>query len=431
MEISQIPQSRRRIFGLIAFGLAFLVAGMLVEGIFTVLERIGQSGSFREGDGGRWARDSRWGWKATPGTFRKVTPEFDVTGNINRLFMNDYPFDADADRSKIRVMVLGDSHTFATGASMEDTWPKVLERGLNLKYGAGSFRIYNASTIGYSLHQYLLRLIDQGELLRPHYVVVGLTYVSDLYDLLPPDHGGWLFDDGAARDYFDLDDSGELVEKHWDPSTRDGEVDSDRKPPSIARRIRGFGSHFATFRYLLRSKLFLFIGTHIRIGEESLWPNMEVVLEREVSPRHEYQWRLARALLLRIRDESRRLGAELIVVGIPYLPQVYDEVWEATFGGNPAYSRVAAIERVTAWCASNGITYVDTLDGYRESTKRLGRWLHHRKDAHPTAEGHQVIAETVLDAGIIQPPFPSIPATTITLSVMANAHRIASAHDET
>ena len=82
------------------------------------------------------------------------------------------------------------------------------------------------------------------------------------------------------------------------------------------------------------------IGSKVSIGGQSLWPNMEVVLEKEINEKHQYQWDLALAMLMKISDETKRQNAKLIVVGIPYLAPVYDDIWESTFGGSDKYDRI-------------------------------------------------------------------------------------------
>jgi lysophospholipase L1-like esterase len=338
----------------------------------------------------------------SPGDFELGTAEFRVTGSINAQWMNDAPLSAnndDGDAAATRVLALGDSHTYAVGVSTVETWPKVLERDLAAAFPGRAFRTYNTGTPGYNLHQYLLRLIDQGPALRPQYVVVGFSYATDLYDLLPPDRGGWIYGTMTSpRDYFDLDDRGALVEKHWVPPAGGSAQNTARS--SEVRRLLG---RLATFRHLRRSRLALYLGSHLGTGSQSLWPNMEVVVEREIAPEHRYQWQLAEALLLRMKQESDRLGAKLVVVGIPYLPQVYDEVWNATFGGDPRYDRAAAEGRLSSFCAEHGIAYVGTLDALRKKTAEVGHWLHYRKDAHPTPEGQAVIAQAIAESGAIQP----------------------------
>lgn len=401
---------RRCLVFLLQAGVISLITALLVEGGFRILEKSASSKSYYEGKGGLWMDDPRWGWKPTPGPFKMGTAEFEVTGDVNDMFMNELAVDAVADAGKTRVMVLGDSHTFATGVSREQTWPSVLEQRLNAGT-PGRFVVYNAATTGYNLHQHLLRLKDQGPVLKPHYVVLGLSYATDLYDLLPPDHGGWIYGEDKARDYFDLDANGALAERHWDKPHVTGKAGQEATGTSSSapQMIRRFLDNFATFRHLRRSKLALAIGSRLRIGGQSLWPNMEIVVEKEVSEKSRYQWRLFEALLVGIQKECQAQGAKLIIVGIPYLPQVYDDLWDSTFGGDPRFSRTAAIERVSTFCHEHDIAYVDTLGAFQGRAKELGRWLHYPNDAHPTPEGQVVIAETVFGANLLRMPQQSRP----------------------
>ena len=385
-------------FSLCALTISLVIGGVLSEVVFGALE----AEPSHEGHGGRMVPDERWGWKPSVGSFRERTAEFEVAGHINSLYMNDAPYDPSADVFCTRVLVLGDSHTYAAGVSMEDTWAIRLEEKLNTSVLSPQFCVYNAAFIGYNLHQYLLRLIDQGPIVKPQYVVVGLSYATDLYDLLPPDRGGWFNGGDQARDYFDFDQSGQLIERHWSTPANNSAEPSERHSVSAVVTIRSLLERSATFRYLRRSKLALFLGSHITVGGQSLWPNIDVVVEREVSPRHQYNWQLFEALLLRIKEESQRQTAKLILVDIPYLPQVYDEIWGATFAGKPNASRTAAIERVHAWCEDNVVICIDTLDALREKHRELGRWVHWRKDAHPTPEGQDAIAQVIFDAALIQ-----------------------------
>lgn len=395
------PRRRRWTFRLLALSLSLLLAFGLTEAFFRVLEWQARRQYAYEGRGGQWLPDARWGWRPSPGPFRETTSEFSVVGNISDLFMNDRPI-LPADSKRTRILALGDSHTYAVGASWNETWPFQLEEMLNNSKPAESperFRVYNAGCIGYSLHQYLHRLIDQGPLVKPHYVIVGVSFATDLFDLLPPDHGGWAYGEGLERDYFDFDAQGTLVSKHWKPTA----AGATASAASQAAGLRQFLGNFATFRYLRRSKLALWVGSKVRIGGQSLWPNMEVVVEKVISPEHEYAWKLAYALLLRMRDEAKKQGAELIVLGIPYLPQVYDDVWQVTFASNPNYDRDAGPKRLAAWCMQNQIRYVESCDLLRERSKAAGRWLHYALDAHPTPEGQKVLAETLYTSHAFKP----------------------------
>jgi lysophospholipase L1-like esterase len=389
---------------LFAVSVGLLFGAIATEGVFRILEARDNRHKGDEGNGCGIVPDDRWGWRLKPGTCLQRDPEFEATLTNNQLFMNDEPFVPGADSAKTRILTLGDSHTQALGVSTMKTWPKVLQRDLNRRFGDSTFRVYNTGTVGYNLHQYLLRLIDQGPVVKPNYVVVGFGFPSDLYDLLPPSHGGWHFFSPLPRTYFDFDSSGKLVEKHWAPSPSDANPASQpagSRP--AAARVRDVLRHFATFRYLRRSNLALAIGARVRLGGESLWPNMEVVLEKDVSPENVYNWRLTEALLDRINEETRKLGAKLVVMGIPYLPQVYDETWRATFGNNPRYAKDAGPKRLRAWLETKEIPYVETVDSLRAHVEQTHRWVHFRKDAHPTAEGHEIMAAMLAKSGLLAP----------------------------
>jgi len=315
--------------------------------------------------------------------------------------MNDREENLEEDAQKTRVMVLGDSHTFATGISTTQTWAKQLERQLNAAAGREAFRTFNAGTTGYSLHQYLSRLRDDGPRLKPHYVVVGLSFATDFYDLLPPGRGGWIYGGDRERDYYELNAEGRLVTQHWVPARQEAAHAYSQKQ-SFAMTLRGLLERSATFRQLRRSRLMLMLGSRIRVGGQSLWPNMEIIMEKEIAPAHEYQHRLFKALLRGLKEEADQQGAKLVIAGIPYLPQIYDELRKATFPGEK-YDAEACTRRVTGYCSELGIGYVDVQTPMRVKHKQSGRWLHFPKDAHPTVEGHRVIAEAIIASRLVQP----------------------------
>ena len=246
MLLPQLSKRRKLIFTLIALCLGLCTAVVVTEVIFRVLESVERSKyniSSTTSTGLSYLLvDSRWGWKLRRGTFRHRRPEYDVTGHVNELFMNDEPYNPTADASQTRVLVLGDSHTMALGVSMKQAWVKVLQRRLNTIHYPHQFRLYNAAVTSYNLHQSLLRLIDQGPVVKPHYVIVGLSYATDLFDLLPPKYRRWANKEKLACDYFDFDKSGQLIEYHWPPQQQ---VHSQGRHPADSLRV--FLRNFAIF----------------------------------------------------------------------------------------------------------------------------------------------------------------------------------------
>src|SRR5262249_55238513 len=71
--------------------------------------------------------DPDLGWLPKPGEYRSTNPEYSASVSINSLNMNDREVTQSDVQNETRILVLGDSHTFASGASTYESWPKRLE----------------------------------------------------------------------------------------------------------------------------------------------------------------------------------------------------------------------------------------------------------------------------------------------------------------
>jgi hypothetical protein len=291
-----------------------------------------------------------------PGRSEVVTGEFRAVHDVNALGMNDTEVTAAQLAAKERVLVLGDSHTFAVGVSQGETWPARLERTL---FGGDPARgtVWSAAVKGYGLGQYLQRFRQLRTTLRPTRVVVGFSMATDLYDLVPPGRGGFVYGGDQGRVYFDLDAQGALVERRELVGRRATAAVAPAVDPGL--RLRLWLSDFALYRTAKQSNLALFLGTRVRPEGQSLWPGMDTALKIELSDEDRYRWTLAERILERLQREAAQIGAPLVVVDIPYLPQVYDEVWAASFGGlGPRYDRTIGNVRLAALCARIGAVLV-------------------------------------------------------------------------
>src|SRR5262249_39779087 len=128
---------------------------------------------------------------------------------------------------------------------------------------------------------------------------------------------------------------------------------------------------------------------------------------RDLSERERFQWALAEAILRQLAAEVRADGASLTIVLIPYLPEVYDDVWNATFGRSQEYDRSAGSRRLREVAGRIGAGYIDTTPALAEAARRSPVWLHHHIDKHPTVEGQRVIARAVA-AQLPPPPSASL-----------------------
>jgi lysophospholipase L1-like esterase len=372
--------------GLILLG---IVSGLVLGELAARLVEVRSPGNHR-----LHAKHPVLGWIPAPGEATWRGSEYAVTYHINALGMNDAPVDGTGGRARLRVMAVGDSNTFGQGVQTREAWPKVLE-GLLFDGDVEAGRVYNLGVIGYNLGQYLLRMREFQGTLRPHLILVGFSMHNDLYDLIPPRLGGFAFGQHLGRAYFDLDAGGNLVEIR-DLVGKNLGADGTRQR-ALSPQIRGFlARHFALYRRYRTSKLAMWAAARFRVGGQLLWSGVETAVKKRLDSDDQYRWRLAEKLIEAIRSEAEAMGAKVVLVNIPYLPQAYDDVWETTFGRFPeVYDRWIGGAILAEVCRRAGVHYIDATQRFVEEARRTGRWLHYREDWHPTAEGHKLIAEVV------------------------------------
>ena len=315
----------------------------------------------------------------------------------NDLGLYDFPAPDNVHGHLVSILALGDSHTAATGVSTGDTWPKILQRDLD-KAGLANWT-YNAAVHGYSLDQYLVRFRKLAPIVKPRIVVIGFSMATDFYDLGITPQGTFVYGSDIGRIYFSLDDQGNLVE-HRDL------VGTTLPPvggiiPSLTtfslQNLRGWLNHLALYRIVKRSSFAMQLAMHLRTDNESLWPGLDTGLKIELTGDDRRRVDLAGKVIGRIADEARQIGAIPLLVHIPYLAQVYDSVWENSFGSVRGYDRDLPGKRLKAFAEQYGMLYADVDPTMRNYVKmHNGAWVHFPIDSHPNVTGQRLIAETIL-----------------------------------
>lgn len=398
--VPELTPRKKRLFTLIMVAglVLFFIAGLAVA---ELVARAAEPAPMRN----LKVADARLGWKPAVGERRHATREFDVPVSVNALHMNDREWTAADLRRPSRVLALGDSHTFAIGVSPQEAWPKRLEA---LLYGDRPSQgvVMNAGVAGYSLGQYLERYRALRQVIKPTTVVVGFSTATDLYDLIPPERGGFVYGEDAERVFFDIGKDGRLWERKHVPAAG--------APKAVSANPRTLlQKHSALYRRLKRSRLAMTAATYIRPGGKSLWPGSDTALKIDLDAEDAYRWRLAELIIARLAEEAKADGAQVALVQIPYIAQLYDEVWSASFGMRPTvYDRDIASRRLAELCARRGVVFIDTTPAFTQAARRRGHWLHWPIDAHPTPEGQQLIGEVVAEglreAGLAPPPSGAI-----------------------
>ncbi len=384
-------------FSLVLFGL--LIGFGIVE---LVARRIVANQNIREiGSGGYYKQDDTLGYVMKPGPREMIGPEFHTFDSVNADFMNDEPVEASVNKSKIKILALGDSHTYAVGVSRNETWPNVLEKMLFANVEQGS--VYNAGAVGYSLGQYLLTYRRLKNKINPGLIIVGFSMATDLYDLIPPRLGGFIYGSGFNRLYFDLDNNGNLVEKHEligkkiTDTTIAVTSSASKKDYSIGL-FSWLKNNSRTVQLLKRSKFAIWVATHLNPTGQPLWPGMETAVKAKFDSTSvdAYRWKLATRLIEQLAKETKADNVKLILVNIPYVAVVYDDIWQSSFGSlGDKYDRFNCSKRLASVCEKNNIQFIDLTNPFIGSVRKNKKWLHHPLDAHPTKEGQLLIANEI------------------------------------
>ena len=371
---------------------SLLISFFIAEGISRLIE----PKTVIKVDSG-WKKDDLLGWIPLKGKIIEKTPEYVAVYEINSLGMNDREPEKGFNPG-LRIMALGDSHTFAAGVSQKESWPNILEDILfngDLKRGT----VYNCAVSGYSLGQYLLRFRQLRDLLRPKIIIIGFSMATDLYDLIPPRLGGFVYGGDIGRAYFDLDQEGKLIEiKKLCGLSGKQLLKEIPNRYSLSFRIKRLLGKLALYRIFRRSKLAMWVAIHVRPGMQSLWPGLDSGLRKNLNEIDSYRWKLAEEIIKKIAQEAEVKNTKVILINIPYLAQVYDDIWESSYGMKPQeYDRYIAGRRLEKICERAGIYYIDITKEFVKEAKSRKAFLHYRYDGHPNAEGHKIIAKMLFD----------------------------------
>lgn len=285
-------------------------------------------------------------------------------------------------RGTYRVVVLGDSFTFASGGvPYDDLWHVQLERLLEERRGAPvEVLSLGVRSVGPDFYRRMWEL--EGSRLGADLVVVGFFVGNDFADVKPPveDLGG--VDRLALRSYV------VRLARNWvrDRGAAAAAAESPETEAREAHLAGGLRVPDATLRYdpdepSLSEKAFL--GTH-------------AIRFRIFSDPHRLDECLARVEphLLALRDGTAAAGADLVVMLIPSETQVEPELEALVarhLGLAPGSCDMERPNRALAErCDAAGIVTLDLLPAFREAA-RAGK-LYRARDTHWNVEGNALAA---------------------------------------
>jgi hypothetical protein len=289
---------------------------------------------------------------------------------------------------RVEIVALGDSFTEGMGVAPEQAWPALLTR-------AGR-PTYNLGVQGYAPTQLAGALRAYGLALSPRTVIVGWCSGSFLRQ------EAFLDEDAARRNRRFAGGIQTFVEREIRQQRRFvTSVLFQLAYEAVASAVTALKDLFRETRGpapaapLVVAEAFRpWAG---RIGAVPGW-SLEMKWIEGGAP----VWRSALGALASIRDQARSIGADVLLVYLPGLGEMYFE--KAT--GRPLPERylekieAAALER---FCRQNGLGFVNLSERVRSHVASLSAgsspsdYPYLTRDAHLSARGHELVAGEILE----------------------------------
>jgi lysophospholipase L1-like esterase len=308
-----------------------------------------------------------FGRRNRPGQGWKRTSEFTSWIQINSRGLRGSEIAYEKPAGELRVLVLGDSFTFAEQVNQHETFSSLLEQRLNADGRPGTVRVLNAGSNGWATANELVFLAEEGVKYQPDLVVLALYLDNDV-----PDN-----------------------------YRRVAEV-RDAERADLA--LRGADAFDGPRRILRRSMLYTVLETGVfaklpwgaadASSDAALRPGPRTAAEAAEA------WEITARLLRRMRDITEDQGAEFVVMVVPSLSEVAAGPRVREPGADPGDDEVddePGFEDRHASLAEIadrlGLRRLDLLSAFLDRTARSEERLYYRANAHWTAAGHALAAE--------------------------------------
>src|SRR5215831_9997101 len=157
--------------------------------------------------------DPTLGWRLRPGSYT-VKPSYTFTHHevsINEYGLRNRPVSARAASDTKRIVILGDSFTFASAVPNENTFPVILETILS---GGGHYEVINAGVRGYGTAQEMLFMKELTGKKVVGDVYVLMIFLNDILDNLRLGEYGTA-EKSPAQPGFELGEDGTLKLTHY------------------------------------------------------------------------------------------------------------------------------------------------------------------------------------------------------------------------
>lgn len=306
-----------------------------------------------------------FGRRNRPGEGWKRTSEYTSWVAINSKGLRGPEIEFAKPPGETRVLVLGDSFTFAEQVNQHETFVSRLEQRLNAAGGSRTFRVLNGGSNGWSTANELIYLAKEGVRYEPDVIVVALYVGNDITDNFRRV--------AAARDA----ERADLALRGTDP------LEAGRKVLRLS-----------TAYTLLESGVLAKLPQPAAAEDDS---EAAIRPPPKTNADASEAWAITESLLDRVNQVARSQGASLVTMVIPSLDQVVADPAGADPDDEDAKDELPGFEDPQATLAAIadrlGVPLLDLLPPLRQQTARSRERLYYRINSHFTAAGHALTAE--------------------------------------
>ncbi len=340
--------------------------------------------------------DSELGWINKPGNYL-IKPTQSLIKNsiyINKYGLRNRDIKPENDDAVKRIIILGDSFTFASAISSNDIFPTQIEGILNSSL-PNKYEVINAGVEGYGNVQELLLMKKLADNQITGDIYVLMIFINDILDNLSLSYGNAA--ENLIQPRYELDANNNLVLKRAPQKTINDSSNliavQDKK-----RTIILFDTLKVQLQTFLQTNPYL-ISLLNKMGIETKFPRVpglingwydEDVLNKGIP--------VLRKSIEEISIEAEKRSARLFISVIPSPLQVYPDTYgpllEKTFPDNEMVNmwlkdKLVPQQIVKGICDELHIPF---LDLYPILYKNNNRQLYIPNEGHLTKEGHAIVA---------------------------------------
>jgi lysophospholipase L1-like esterase len=314
-----------------------------------------------------------FGRRNKPGEGWKKTSEYTSWLEISSKGLRGPETEFDKPVGESRVLVLGDSFTFAEQVNLPETFVQRLEDQLNSS-GQKQYRVLNGGSNGWATANELIYLAKEGIRYQPDIVVLAFYVGNDISDNFRRV--------AAARDAEEAD----LALRGVD--ALDG-----------FRKVVRASETYTLFESGVLSKI-----SQLYPGSDADSSEAAIRAAPKTADDAVEAWAITEGLIRRMDQVAKSQGAGFVVMVIPSADQVAGNVRNRGEEDDPDDADTVSApgldkpqERLSEITGRLGVPTLDLLPDLRRQATRSRNRLFYRQNAHFTAAGHTVTAQALYD----------------------------------